>query len=68
MSLKTNPGNYFEDFETGTTLVHAVPRTITEGDQALLGFDHFGDGSDFGATLLGFFDELLERGGAIGGG
>ena len=35
MSLKTNPGNYFEDFETGTTLVHAVPRTITEGDQAL---------------------------------
>jgi 2-methylfumaryl-CoA hydratase len=35
MSLKTNPGNYFEDFVTGATLVHAVPRTITEGDQAL---------------------------------
>lgn len=32
---KTNPGNFFEDFEIGAELVHAVPRTITEGDQAL---------------------------------
>jgi 2-methylfumaryl-CoA hydratase len=35
MSKKTNPGNFFEDFKAGTKLVHAVPRTITEGDQAL---------------------------------
>ncbi|HJK94505.1 MAG TPA: MaoC family dehydratase [Polyangiaceae bacterium LLY-WYZ-15_(1-7)] len=32
---KTNPGNFFEDFELGAELVHAVPRTVTEGDQAL---------------------------------
>jgi 2-methylfumaryl-CoA hydratase len=35
MAIKTNPGNFFEDFERGATLVHAVPRTITEGDCAL---------------------------------
>ena len=35
MAIKTNPGNFFEDFQTGATLVHAVPRTITEGDCAL---------------------------------
>jgi 2-methylfumaryl-CoA hydratase len=34
-AAKTNPGNFFEDFERGKTLVHAVPRTITEGDCAL---------------------------------
>ncbi len=31
---KTNPGNFFEDFEVGSDLVHAVPRTITEGEAA----------------------------------
>ncbi len=35
MSTKTNPGNFFEDFEKGARLVHAVPRTIAEGDCAL---------------------------------
>lgn len=35
MPMKTNPGNFFEDFETGSKLVHAVPRTVTEGDQSL---------------------------------
>jgi acyl dehydratase len=35
MAAKTNPGNFFEDFEQGAKLVHAVPRTITEGDCAL---------------------------------
>ena len=35
MAEKTNPGNYFEDFVVGSELVHAVPRTITEGDCAL---------------------------------
>lgn len=32
---KTNSGNFFEDFEVGSKLVHAVPRTITEGEAAL---------------------------------
>jgi len=32
---KTNPGNFFEDFEAGAELVHAVPRTITEGEAAM---------------------------------
>jgi len=32
---KTNPGRFFEDFQVGAELIHAVPRTITEGDQAL---------------------------------
>ena len=35
MTAKTNPGNFFEDFETGATLIHAVPRTISVGDQSL---------------------------------
>jgi 2-methylfumaryl-CoA hydratase len=32
---KTNPGNFFEDFQLGQILVHATPRTITEGDVSL---------------------------------
>lgn len=35
MAGKTNRGNYFEDFEVGSTLEHAIPRTVTEGDQSL---------------------------------
>ena len=35
MSEKTNPGNYFEDFWIGQELVHATPRTVTEGDVSL---------------------------------
>jgi 2-methylfumaryl-CoA hydratase len=35
MAIKTNPGNFFEDFRKGSTLVHAVPRTITAGECAL---------------------------------
>jgi 2-methylfumaryl-CoA hydratase len=35
MAAKTNPGNFFEDFTTGKKLVHAVPRTLTEGECAL---------------------------------
>lgn len=34
---KTNPGNFFEDFAVGAKLVHATPRTITEGDRAVYG-------------------------------
>ncbi len=32
---KTNPGNYFEDFDVGQFLRHATPRTVTLGDAAL---------------------------------
>ncbi|MBK1676879.1 hypothetical protein CKO38_09375 [Rhodospirillum rubrum] len=32
---KTNPGNFFEDFAPGQQIVHATPRTLTEGDAAL---------------------------------
>lgn len=34
-SSKTNPGNFFEDFQLGQIIVHATPRTITAGDVAL---------------------------------
>jgi 2-methylfumaryl-CoA hydratase len=34
---KTNPGNFFEDFEVGQVIHHATPRTVTEGDRALYG-------------------------------
>ncbi|WP_119301681.1 MaoC family dehydratase [Dongia deserti] len=35
MSIKTNAGNFFEDFRLGQEIVHAVPRTVTAGDVAL---------------------------------
>jgi 2-methylfumaryl-CoA hydratase len=34
-STKTTTGNFFEDFRPGQTIVHATPRTVTEGDVAL---------------------------------
>jgi 2-methylfumaryl-CoA hydratase len=33
--MKTNAGNFFEDFKLGQTLYHATPRTLSEGDRAL---------------------------------
>jgi 2-methylfumaryl-CoA hydratase len=33
--MKTNPGNYFEDFHVGQRIAHATPRTLTHGDAAL---------------------------------
>jgi 2-methylfumaryl-CoA hydratase len=35
MAGKTQPGNFFEDFRVGQRIVHATPRTVTEGDVAL---------------------------------
>ena len=35
MAIKTNPGNFFEDFQLDQEIVHAVPRTVTAGDVAL---------------------------------
>lgn len=37
MKSKTRPGNYFEDFHVGQEIVHATPRTITDGDVAVYG-------------------------------
>ncbi len=33
---KTDPGRFFEDFRLGERIWHATPRTLTEGDRALL--------------------------------
>lgn len=33
--MKTNRGNYFEDFARGQTIQHATPRTLGEGENAL---------------------------------
>lgn len=35
MATKTNTGNFFEDFRVGQEIVHATPRTVTDGDVAL---------------------------------
>ncbi len=35
MANKTNPGNFFEDFQLGQKIIHATPRTITQGDSSL---------------------------------
>jgi 2-methylfumaryl-CoA hydratase len=34
-AMKTNSGNFFEDFRLGQKLIHATPRTLTTGDAAL---------------------------------
>ncbi|MFT4717523.1 MAG: 2-methylfumaryl-CoA hydratase [Paracoccaceae bacterium] len=34
-ATKTNPGRFFEDYEVGQTLIHAVPRTVSGGERAL---------------------------------
>ena len=33
--MKTNPGNFFEDFRLGQRIRHATPRTVTAADAAL---------------------------------
>ena len=35
MTIKTNPGNYFEDFRFGQIICHATPRTVSHGDASL---------------------------------
>jgi len=37
LGSKTWAGNFFEDFTIGQRLVHATPRTVTEGDRAVYG-------------------------------
>lgn len=52
MPTKTVQGNYFEDFKVGQELVHATPRTVTEGDIALYTALY---GSRFAATSASTF-------------
>ncbi|MEO0729347.1 MAG: MaoC family dehydratase [Pseudomonadota bacterium] len=56
--MKTNTGNYFEDFEVGQTLIHATPRTVTSGDvalyQALYGGRFALQSSDAFAQAMGY--------------
>ncbi len=33
--MKTNPGRFFEDYEVGDVITHAVPRTLSGGERAL---------------------------------
>lgn len=35
MTLKSDPGNFFEDFVVGDELIHSTPRTVTEADAAI---------------------------------
>lgn len=64
---KTNPGNFFEDFFLGQEIVHATPRTVTEGDvslyTSLYGFRHMAQSSEPNAVDLGFeampLDDML---------
>ena len=35
MAAKTNSGRFFEDYAIGEALLHAVPRTVGEGERAL---------------------------------
>ncbi len=65
--MKTNPGNFFEDFRLGQKICHAVPRTLTAGEVALyigLTGSRFAlPSSDSFAQILGYdhapIDDLL---------
>ncbi len=61
---KTHPGNFFEDFSLGQTLVHGTPRTVSEADQslyiALTGDRHLVASSKPAAHALGFRDRPLD--------
>jgi 2-methylfumaryl-CoA hydratase len=35
VTMKTNPGRFFEDYSLGEVIAHAVPRTISGGERAL---------------------------------
>jgi len=56
-------GRYFEDFKVGETLVHATPRTLSDGDaalyQALYGGRHLPQSSQPAAQAMGYADRPL---------
>ena len=67
MNSKTNPGNFFEDFQLGQQIRHATPRTVTVGDvalyNALFGARFAVQSSDAFAQAIGYprspIDDLL---------
>jgi 2-methylfumaryl-CoA hydratase len=61
MSTKTTRGNFFEDFQLEQELIHATPRTVTEGDVALYTALF---GSRFAATSSAPFAQSLGLAGA----
>lgn len=66
-AVKTNPGNFFEDFRLGQQIRHATPRTVTTGDVALynglFGSRFAVQSSDVFARAIGYrqapLDDLL---------
>jgi 2-methylfumaryl-CoA hydratase len=62
--MKTNAGNFFEDFRLGQKLVHATPRTLTTGDAALYtalyGSRFALQSSDVFAQRLGYLKSPLD--------
>ena len=59
-----NQGRFFEDFQLGEVIVHATPRTITEGDAslyiALTGSRHIVHCAQPVAHSLGFADKTID--------
>lgn len=59
-----NEGRYFEDFTLGEIIVHATPRTVTEGDAALYialtGSRHIAHCAQPVAHSLGFADKTVD--------
>ncbi len=59
-----NEGRFFEDFRLGETIVHATPRTLSEGDsavyQALYGTRHLLQSSRPHAEKCGFKDRPID--------
>ena len=66
-AVKSNPGNFFEDFRFGQQIRHATPRTVTVGDvamyQSLFGPRFAVQSSDAFARAIGYrqapLDDLL---------
>jgi len=65
MPSKVNCGNYFEDFSLDQTLVHATPRTLTQGDVALYialtGSRFLLNSSIKASKRYGFKDQLVDN-------
>ncbi len=65
MSSKANAGNFFEDFELNEEIIHATPRTITEGDVslyiALTGSRFLLQSSAEAAKTFGFNDLIVDN-------
>jgi 2-methylfumaryl-CoA hydratase len=63
-ATKTNPGNFFEDFEVGQVIHHATPRTIGDGDAALYlalyGPRFAVQSSQVFATAIGYADAPID--------